>query len=556
MIEDTPDLPLIGYSLEKITHEIVINVNGLIVAIHDLQENGKPAHIIVPAHKGRTAEVNPYLLCDTSKYIFGCVIDKNGEKKQFPEHLKAMIKLHKDWLIKCQDKGLSAFVEFLTLNRQEKQSNIFEDLLNGTNLVFRLEGEPQYIHQSNNIRNNLSLDVSDVKEVCLLTGKVSDIARIHQGIKGVKNTASKGASLVGVNIKCAESDNRKQAYNSPIATDVMNKYTNMLNYLISSHKHKMYCGDDTYVFWTKSEIGQEFILHQLMGAVVDDLETTNDNIRQLFEGLSDGLPTDLKTDHVYLLTLAGVKGRISVKGWYEGCLSDIIRNAKQHQDDLSIIGLNRLLTPYDLLRVSTRDGKVDKIPGAVNLGLRQAILNANQQYPRKLYVDILDRLRKDPGANSTTNTIRYAIIKAYLQRLDNRRSDRYMLDMSNTNTGYNLGRLFAIYEKIQYMANKKITINDRFFSGASTTPLAVYPYLRRLSSKHINTLKNRGLYTGEDVLAEVIYKINEIPVKLNLHDQGEFMLGYDHQKQHDKSQALATVAKKNKNMEEEEHELK
>lgn len=542
MINDTPDLPLLGSSAEKVTHEIVINTDGQIVAIHDLRQDGKPVAMIVPVHKGRSSGIKPYILCDTSKYVFGSAIkkEKNTEKniENFTSHLQAMFDLHNDLLSKCNDDGLAAFVKMLD-NAMGNKITPDEELLNGTNLVFRLDGSPDYIHQSEAIRNISDDSDCGVKESCLVTGEVTEIARIHKGIKGIHKASKAGAALVGVNMKCAESNGKEQAYNSPTSTKIVDKYTIMLNYLTSNRKYTQYCGDDTYVFWTRNEAGQDFIFNQLMGGIVDDSEATNDNVKQMFEGLlNKGISTDLKTDNVCLLVLSGNNGRVAVKGWHDGALQDIVAAVKQHQDDLSIIGLDRLLTPYDLLRASSRDGKIDKIPSSVHLGLRQSILNKDKQYPRQLYVDILNRLRKETDAGIYITNIRYAFIKAYLQRLDNRKVDRYMLDTTNTNIGYNLGRLFAIFEKIQFMANNKVTIKDRYFSGASTTPLAVYPYLLRLSSNHITTLSSRGSYTGEDLILKVMEHIESIPSRLNLNDQGEFMLGYNHQKQYDKLQAI------------------
>ena len=50
-----------------------------------------------------------------------------------------------------------------------------------------------------------------------------------------------------------------------------------------------------------------------------------------------------------------------------------------------------------------------------------------------------------------------------------------MLDLSNTQTSYRLGRLFAVLERAQEIANPGInaTIRDRYYGAASSTPVAV-----------------------------------------------------------------------------------
>ena len=51
-----------------------------------------------------------------------------------------------------------------------------------------------------------------------------------------------------------------------------------------------------------------------------------------------------------------------------------------------------------------------------------------------------------------------------------------MLDISNLNPAYRLGRLFAVLEKIQEEASPGLnaTIRDRYYGAASSTPVAVF----------------------------------------------------------------------------------
>ena len=68
------------------------------------------------------------------------------------------------------------------------------------------------------------------------------------------------------------------------------------------------------------------------------------------------------------------------------------------------------------------------------------------------------------------------------------------LDLANTNIGYRLGRLFAALEKTQEDANPGLnaTIRDRFYGAASSTPVAVFPTLLKLSKHHLAKIENRG----------------------------------------------------------------
>ena len=109
------------------------------------------------------------------------------------------------------------------------------------------------------------------------------------------------------------------------------------------------------------------------------------------------------------------------------------------------------------------------------------------------------------------------------------------LDVSNTNPGYRLGRLFAALERIQENANPGInaTIRDRFYGAASSTPVAVFANLIRLSKHHLAKIENAGLRVNlEKLCGEIIGEIPAaFPTHLPLADQGSFAIGYYHQRQ-------------------------
>ena len=104
------------------------------------------------------------------------------------------------------------------------------------------------------------------------------------------------------------------------------------------------------------------------------------------------------------------------------------------------------------------------------------------------------------------------------------------LDTERMETGYLLGRLFAVLEKAQSDALGQIntTIKDRFFTAASATPATVFPRLLSLAQHHIE--KAEYGYMSEKRIAEIMEHIDSFPAHLNLQDQGLFAIGYYHQK--------------------------
>ena len=108
-----------------------------------------------------------------------------------------------------------------------------------------------------------------------------------------------------------------------------------------------------------------------------------------------------------------------------------------------------------------------------------------------------------------------------------------MLDLSNPNPAYRLGRLFAVLEKIQEEASPGLnaTIRDRYYGAASSTPVAVFTTLLRLKNAHLKKLPfNRGIWF-EKLLGEILNPVADFPKNMPLPDQGRFALGYYQQRQ-------------------------
>ncbi len=107
------------------------------------------------------------------------------------------------------------------------------------------------------------------------------------------------------------------------------------------------------------------------------------------------------------------------------------------------------------------------------------------------------------------------------------------LNPTSTNQPYLLGRLFAILEKAQVDAvNPGATIKDRYFTSACANPASTFPVLLRLSQHYI--AKSQWGWKTERSIGEVMELLDidnhPFPRRLNLEDQGLFILGYYHQR--------------------------
>lgn len=108
-----------------------------------------------------------------------------------------------------------------------------------------------------------------------------------------------------------------------------------------------------------------------------------------------------------------------------------------------------------------------------------------------------------------------------------------MLNKEEENIGYLCGRLFAVLEYTQRKALGIATIAERYYGAAMTNPAMVFPTLNKLTRHHLDKLNHPGLKIYiEKIKLEISDKMPStgFPARLDLYDQGRFVVGYDHQK--------------------------
>jgi len=312
-----------------------------------------------------------------------------------------------------------------------------------------------------------------------------------------------------------------------------------LNSMLAKNSHqKIYVGDATTVFWAEKKHKIEDWFTDIFGEPAKG-ESDQDNaaIQALFESMKTGAPpVEWNLNQFYVLGLSPNAARIAIRFWYAGTVAEVATNILQHFKDISIVHAQHLpehLSLFRLLTSTALQGKSDNIQPNLAGDFMKAIL-AGTPYPDTLLSSAIRRIR----AEQEVIYPRASLIKAVRirkARYKNEKEDIAMsLDTDNTNTGYRLGRLFAVLEKIQEEASPGInaTIRDRFYSSASSTPVTVFSHLLKLKNHHIAKLENKGRAVNfEKLVGEIIDDIKDFPAHLSLDDQGRFAVGYYHQRQ-------------------------
>ena len=558
-----------GYSSAKVTHALILDYMGNIVDVLPLTiirgRRNLPKTLIVPEQVRRTSGISANLLCDNASYVLGLERDKNGNLRLSKDKYIEFRQKNVNYLKNFSCNTAKALIYFLEkwepqLNNLPKpiQQNL-KSLLDGGNIVFKLDGEQIYIHEEMEIRKGISENkTSDEKAIgqCLITGKNGPIARLHPAIKGISGAQTSGASLVSFNVNSFTSYGKSQSYNAPVGEEAAFAYGTALNYLTASETNRVRLGDTTMVFWADKKGGkaEETILSWCIDPININADEEKGESRidyetawqakTVLERIKSGQPIGDASFNLnsrcYILGLSPNAARLSVRFWQVSSFGDLLRKIAQHYKDMDIDGLEKIggfISPWRILKAVAVQEDAKNIPPMLEGQLMSAILSGNM-YPQNIYNSALIRCRTG-GEHGGVSIIRAAIIKAFLvrkYRIQNLSEKEVFVTMGlnekNTNTAYMLGRLFSLLEKVQKDAlgsTINSTIRDRYFGAASTTPGAVFPLLLRLSRHHISKAENGRYMDGK--IQEVMNGLDEFPAFLNMEEQGQFMLGYYHQNQ-------------------------
>ena len=543
-----------GYSREKISYAILLTPDGAVAAVNDIRDTTgkKPAPIMmnVPAGVKRTAGIATNKLWDKSAYVLGVT---SGEGKRTAQEHEAFKVAHAALLADTQDAGLLALRHFLEswTSKQFEESPHFTEEMKDANIVFRLDGVQEYLHDCPAARAIVTAAPENVGDnLCLVTGERGTAARLHPSIKGVWGAQLAGASLVSFNLDASESYGKEQGGNAPVSEAATARYSAALNRLLDKgSSNRLQVGNTTTVFWADaSGSGGEAAAGAADEWALDALEPRADReearkVKDQLEVVAQGrAASELSAKDIdpgtrfYILGLAPNAARLSVRFWYDCTFGDLEQRIRDHWQDMAITPLPKVWPPsaWHLLIETAAQHDSKNIPPLLGGELMRAILNGTR-YPRSLMSAVLARIRAEQGE---VTSMRAAILRGILtreHRLGFEQKEVPMaLDENDTNPAYRLGRWFAELEAIQQHAlpGLNATIRDRFYGSASSAPARTFPVLIRNAMNHLAGLRKDGKAGGHEKRLEAIIAGVEhgLPRSLRIEDQARFAIGYYHQR--------------------------
>lgn len=546
------DLPRKGMELKEIGFLIVIDKEGHFLRFEDRRIDKKQAQrFLVKKHVGRTSALAANYLYDNSGYVFG-YSDKGDVMAQyqtFKDKVKSIFDLHQD------NENIIAVQKFYEQEQAEileqiKGDSLWSEIEKNLNkkystFSFLIDGDTKIVAEKTELLDIDEEQLSTSGQICLVSGKKGNVVETTTAtmIPGSQATAK----LVSFQVSSGyDSYGKSKGGNAPISEDAEFAYTTALNHLLESNsRNKFMVGSRTFVFWASrnDEAGQktEESIFNLFGfSEQEDNPNRNvEQVRKVFTAIYSGEIRTTSDDTFYILGLAPNSARIAVVYWAEVPLKEFAGTICKHFNDMEVVDTRLEKKPYmslrNILSTVTLGGKVSdatpNLPDAVVKSIFQGI-----PYPQPLFASCIRRIRAE-SSDKDKNAIhitRAAIIKAYLNRIDNDQKIQVMLDKNNTNQGYLCGRLFAVLDKIQEEANNQHSIRERYMNSASSTPAAVFSTILNLSNHHMENLKNEGRKINfEKLKQEIMSKIDAdgFKAQLDLQDQGRFFIGYYHQRQ-------------------------
>lgn len=539
----------LGWERKEFHYEICIDGQGRLLNVKSLVgDSGNGKVLLIPKslpRSGSKSYMTTFFLWDHRGYLFGYPVGDAKAKGQHDTWCKSISELAERFPEVKPIHAIDLFNSWLAdvdVLTEERFKECFKDPIN-RNCVFNVNGS--MIFEDSSVRqayeSEFSRKVVGERGRCLVSGQIGEIARIH----GATPISKDSKFLISFQKNCGyDSFGKEQAYNAPISESSVFAYTTALNTLLArGSRQKLTIGDATVVFWSQRDSS----LENEMASFFDDYgekdnpDAHTEKVAALLKSVESGAYLENTDDNrFYVLGLSPNSARISVRFWHNGTVADMSGKIAAWFADLMIAhgsGKKDHLSMCRLLCSVAALGKSENVPPNLAGEVMRAILEG-LPLPTSLLQAALRRIKTDSGDVSYE---RAKIIKACLNRKIrfNQIKEKeltVMLDKENFNVGYCLGRLFAVLERAQEAANNykelNSTIRDKYYASASSTPATVFGTLMRLKNHHLSKIENPGNKVFfERLLGEIVDKLPRFPAHLKMDDQGQFAIGYYHQRQ-------------------------
>jgi CRISPR-associated protein Csd1 len=504
--------------------------------------------MLIPKRSKRTAQDRAEFLVDKPEYVLG--LGEEGaarlerRRQLFADAVRAAA--HGSG---CPEAGsVAQFLENAEARTPCIQKLNENDYASNDLICFRRGGV--YLHDLGAMKEYWRR-CSEAKEggvaQCLVCGARAPMSRLHPNIKGLSGASTSGVPIVSFNAAAFESYGLQGNRNAPVCEGCATAYTTALNRCLTDQfpdpadkesklprqAHRL-SENLTAVYWAdESRSGIE----RVVDAAINDPEVA----RALLEAPWRGGSVTTRPLAFHCLLLQGAQGRATVRSYVADTIDKIRDNIRRWLDETKV-GMPRALSLVQILSGLAVQGEARGLPPGLWGEMYLAVL-FGRTIPRNALQLALVRNR----AEGNVNYNRAALVQAWVNRNPafQERKKLVSLDPEYPSAAYQLGRLLAICENVQYRqrgGNANKTVVDRYFPALSTRPRYVFAQLMRLTELHLGKLQRQGEARFHRArVAEVVGKLapGDLPAHLSLEEQALFALGFYHQRQANFSRAAA-----------------
>jgi CRISPR-associated protein Csd1 len=365
--------------------------------------------------------------------------------------------------------------------------------------------------------------------ICQVTGEFGPIATVHATkLSGIPGGIASGVSLISNDKQAFESYGLEGAANAAIGYRAADGYTRAIQALVQEKLHgsKITSAGDLFLFWSRDK--------NTVDELVACLDGTNpETVARLLQSPYAGQEAKVADENTfYCLALSSNLARAVVRDYLEAPISEVKEKLRDWFTHLRItsptgVEITTVFPLWQLALATALDSAAvspTTPPQLLAGAIKGRIIGDN------ILAACLRRLHAE-GSHGFT-AIRLGLIKLILIRKGITMSEQVM---ESGSPAYVCGRLMAVFERAQWGALGDVNANvvDKFYGTASTAPGLVFPRLFKSARQYISKLENDkpGMAANiEKDLENLCSKVVQLPHLLKLDQQGEFALGFYHQR--------------------------
>ena len=503
--------------------------------------------------------LKPRLLSDDPEWTFGSAPPSGDEARTARRH-ESYLDLLDRCAQKTRDPSVIAVQDFL--RSEAGRAAGASALETGARIGFRVNGDlvtdrpaVQEFWWSANAPEGKAME-------CIGCGRMrTPLQSLKTMVKGVYGTHPSGGALISANKDTIESWGLRRSTIAPLCSECGEAAMRSLNEILGQDGQSVWVGGLTFAAWG-ADGWLDAAIDPAPGGDEDGDEDGDDmkpkpqpsspsQILAQFRP-SERIVAGEGAERIFAVALRGERGRVAVRDWVETTAKDAVARADAWFEWQKIVGAR------------------GEIPGerkAAPIGIRGLVLAAAPPQPQGEAKDRRDQLAAarslmrsflagDPvpasllaravgrvRARRDVFRIHAALIKLVLRSQHGMREQEdnlVTLNADSESAAYHCGRLLAVLDQLQQRAIETDgrTISDKHIVRAMSMPGAAFPRLLgaaehhfaklRRSGKKANKKAGEGIRKKAEAIAEAIG--GEFPQALPIEGQGEFVLGYYHQR--------------------------